>query len=197
MCKPYNGYTNYETWAIALWLDNDQGTQEYMIELTEQANKPYELADMIKDYIEENNPLNDQASMYSDLLQSAIDNCNFDEIADNYWTEYHKDEEEQIMEKDKEVTKVIFRVFTDGYSMDDVIAIFPELPGDMEWWTCLSYAHIGQHGSCDINIIRETYPALPITYAPLLQELESLGYNLKVCKRISWEMTYKMHRGLK
>lgn len=96
MCKEYNGYTNYETWCINLWLDNDQYTQEYMIELTEQANKPYELANMIKDYIEENNPLNDSgASVYSDLLQSAIDNCNFDEIANNYWSEYHTDEDEE------------------------------------------------------------------------------------------------------
>ena len=23
----YNGWTNYETWAVKLWIDNEQGTQ--------------------------------------------------------------------------------------------------------------------------------------------------------------------------
>ena len=93
MCKEYNGYTNYETWCISLWLDNDEGTQDYMIDLTKQARKPYLLADMIKEYVEEYNPLASDASMYSDLLGAAISNCNFDEIANGYWQEWHEDEE--------------------------------------------------------------------------------------------------------
>jgi len=102
MCKEYNGYTNYETWCISLWLDNDEGNQNYMIELTEQANKPYELADMIEDYVEEFNPLASDASMYSDLLSAAISACNFDEIANNYWEEYHPNSEDEEENEDEE-----------------------------------------------------------------------------------------------
>ena len=29
----YNGYTNYETWAVALWMDNDQGSYAHYREL--------------------------------------------------------------------------------------------------------------------------------------------------------------------
>ena len=27
--KRYNGWTNYETWAVNLWIDNDQGSYTY------------------------------------------------------------------------------------------------------------------------------------------------------------------------
>ena len=74
MCKPYNGYTNYETWCIGLWIDNDESTQAYIMELAEQADSVYELEQAIKDYVDENNPLADGASMYTDLLNSAIEN---------------------------------------------------------------------------------------------------------------------------
>ena len=30
--REYNGWTNYETWVVNLWIDNDQGTQEYWLE---------------------------------------------------------------------------------------------------------------------------------------------------------------------
>ena len=39
--QEYNGYTNYETWLCALWLDNDQGQQGMM------SDKASELAEEI------------------------------------------------------------------------------------------------------------------------------------------------------
>lgn len=33
--EKYNGWTNYETWNYALWLDDDQGSQEYWTEQAE------------------------------------------------------------------------------------------------------------------------------------------------------------------
>lgn len=85
-------------------------------------------------------------------------------------------------------TKVIFRKFPDG----DIIAIFPELPGDSSPSTCLSYMHIGQHSAAD--------PRLPIPlaieseYAELMRELVRIGYtDLKVYKRIS-RHAYRIRR---
>ena len=33
----YNGWKNYETWSTALWMDNDQGTQEASREIVAKA----------------------------------------------------------------------------------------------------------------------------------------------------------------
>ena len=77
-------------------------------------------------------------------------------------------------------TKVIFRMFKNPYDKnDDVIALFPELPGDMNpHVTCLSYQHIGQHGAACVNLTGQyTKPAKEDQYKDLLAELVSIGYD--------------------
>jgi hypothetical protein len=86
------------------------------------------------------------------------------------------------MVKDKEKTKVIFRVFEDG----EVIAIFPEELGNFCLWTCESYMHVGQHGACEPEeVINKTRLAKPEEYESLKAELENIGYNLDIKKRYS------------
>ena len=80
-------------------------------------------------------------------------------------------------------TKVIFRKWKNN---GDVIAIFPQLPGNNNWSTCLSYENIGQHGTCgEALIIAHTQPANQSEYKALKNELESIGYNLKIGLRIT------------
>ena len=75
-------------------------------------------------------------------------------------------------------TKVIFRKFRDG----SVIALFPEFK---EKNGVLSYMAIGQHSEADYNVIRATKPAKPIEYSSLLNELQYIGYNVRICKRLT------------
>lgn len=94
--KTYNGWTNYETWNVKLWLDNEQGTYELQKEMVRQSRQTpkvdvwtkeettrFTLADLLKDFVEENNPLANDASMYSDLMSAALSEVNWQEIADS------------------------------------------------------------------------------------------------------------------
>lgn len=86
------------------------------------------------------------------------------------------------MEKDKDITKVVFRWWNVS---KDIIALFPDT---WEYGFCNSYEHVGQHGDADYDgIIKQSRPATPEEYADLKAELESIGYNLKVMqRRCSW-----------
>lgn len=84
--------------------------------------------------------------------------------------------------------KVIFRKWKDAKREGDIIALFPEIPftygGDIT-----SYEHIGQHGGADYNaVLSMTSPASPAEYAHLLEELQSIGYELQVVTRRTSQM---------
>ncbi|MGB4322172.1 MAG: hypothetical protein WBJ23_02400 [Anaerolineaceae bacterium] len=76
----YNGYENYQTWAVALWLDNDESTSELISDIIKRARSDYDAADQLRDLIEEMNPLADQASMFTDILNSALSDVKYIEI---------------------------------------------------------------------------------------------------------------------
>ena len=85
-----NGWKNYCTWVTALWIDNEESTYKYFREIVQEIREEnedkneqrYQLAERIKDYIEDNAP-EIPASVYSDLIGFAISEIDFDEIAEN------------------------------------------------------------------------------------------------------------------
>ena len=90
----YNGWTNYETWAVKLWMDNEQGTQEYWSDrakeilrdprtsdvLTTDQTARYDLADQLKAEHEENAPT--IGGVFADLLSASLSKVNWSEIAE-------------------------------------------------------------------------------------------------------------------
>lgn len=83
MCKEYNGRTNYETWLVKLWLDNNQGDYNYMVEIAKEMETISRLADNIENYLYDYMPKLDN-DVYSDLLNGAIHAVNWYEIAKAY-----------------------------------------------------------------------------------------------------------------
>jgi cytochrome P450 len=97
--QKYQGWANHTTWCINLWLSNEEGSYRYWTERAQAAwddsdedSTPEErsaearqtLADWLKDEIEEANPLAAGGSMWSDLISSAIEDCDWWELA-NAW----------------------------------------------------------------------------------------------------------------
>jgi len=78
--------------------------------------------------------------------------------------------------------RVIFRKWKDT---GDIIAFLPDEPAN--YGHVLSYMHIGQHGEADYNhCLNITIPATPEEYKDLLEELQSIGYDLIVRKRMQY-----------
>ena len=89
--KTYNGWTNYPTWNVNLWLSNDEGTYNYVRESIfgsaydpADCEKPARIdaADTIKTIVRDELAPDLGASFAADLLGYALDQVNWLEIAD-------------------------------------------------------------------------------------------------------------------
>jgi hypothetical protein len=98
--KGYNGYKNYETWCVQLWLSNDQGSDNHWrgeaadcigeardhdtvrrgVWTAQEAAK-FTLADRLKEQLDEAKP-DLGASMWADLLGAALDEVDWHEVAE-------------------------------------------------------------------------------------------------------------------
>jgi hypothetical protein len=85
--KNYNGWTNYETWAVALWIDNDYSNYEHRKELAKTFKDCHQYANALHEWIESQNPLAQDTSMFADLLSAALGEVDWLEIAENFLSE--------------------------------------------------------------------------------------------------------------
>lgn len=103
--KGYNGWSNYETWCVKLWIDNDQGSYEYWREMTQECweNSGHDkdatlrkLFYMLKDEHEENTP--ETVGVYADLLNAALSEVDWHEIAESLFDAEEFEEETEETE---------------------------------------------------------------------------------------------------
>jgi hypothetical protein len=106
MTKTYNGWTNYETWCVNLWLSNEEPSYRYWLEAAEQAAKdapnsdevkqgilrPDEsairtLADQLREEIHSSEKLKD-SDFCTDLLLAALADVDWEEIAQSFLEDF-------------------------------------------------------------------------------------------------------------
>lgn len=101
----YNGWSNYETWSVALVIDNDQRTYSESREIvrdaiqngepseywTEEDRKRFRVADALKDWVERSLEISTEPTeaepmsfLVSQLVSAALSDVNWTEIAENY-----------------------------------------------------------------------------------------------------------------
>ena len=86
------------------------------------------------------------------------------------------------MQPDEHVTPVIFKL---DHGTQSPVAFFPQCPGTRDPFTMGCYAHHGQHSSASIEYVVSCKRATPEQYAPLLAELQRIGYRLKIRQRVT------------
>lgn len=110
----YNGWSNYETWNVALWIDNEPGSHRHARELAQEAwdgaragsvftreeNAAQELAEMLEEWNDGSNPLAGTSSMFADLLSSALSEVDWYEIAENFLDDIDKTEDDDADEEE-------------------------------------------------------------------------------------------------
>lgn len=101
----YNGWSNYETWTVSLWLDNEEPSYRFWRNETarqrraaEECDRTHEgrlagaeaarwsLAEQLKRAITDAAPLR-EPTLYSDLLSAALAEVNWLEIADHWMSD--------------------------------------------------------------------------------------------------------------
>lgn len=108
--QKYNGWTNYETWYTALWLNNDESSQALCNELAGQAygdaeeeapfshaeNATFALAEQIKELFESDEQI-PTSGWVADAVNIYLSEVNWYEIAKHYIDEVEIEQEpEQI-----------------------------------------------------------------------------------------------------
>lgn len=117
--KGYNGWTNYETWCVHLWLSNDEGSYKHWRQearhyrriahsdenvkegrWSAEEQTRYSLGLAIKDYHDFYHPFHgeycpgsSEPSVYSDLLNAALSEVEWSEIAEAFLEELEPENE--------------------------------------------------------------------------------------------------------
>jgi len=81
----YNGWTNYETWVVNLWLTNEPATYDDLTAIAKRNEESYIKADRLQEYVASlNEEILDKAGLATDLLGNALAQVNWREIVENH-----------------------------------------------------------------------------------------------------------------
>lgn len=82
-----NGYANYQTWAVCLWLDNEQDSQREAKRIANKSWSKYDNESALKTWVREDLMPDLGASLASDLLNGALSEVNWSEVQEHFQNE--------------------------------------------------------------------------------------------------------------
>ena len=74
----YQGWANYETWCVHLWLDNDEGLQAHA-KLIVRENEGYAAEEALREYVQQD-LLPSLDGFAGDLMCAALDSVDWQEV---------------------------------------------------------------------------------------------------------------------
>lgn len=80
----YNGWANWETWDLFIWLTNDQATDQAARRIARRWSKPIKAAEALAAWVADSNPLKNENSWYSDVVAMSISRVDFLELAEAF-----------------------------------------------------------------------------------------------------------------
>ena len=91
MSDGYNGYTNYPTWATALWMDNEPASNEFLFELANREPvhdaervELLDKADHLEEYVREMLLDDEPNGLGYDLLHYSVGMIDWREIINTH-----------------------------------------------------------------------------------------------------------------
>jgi hypothetical protein len=99
----YNGWANYETWSVAVIIQNDEELWGYVVGLYNDTSTTYDLAQAIKEWVSEDerfgvSKVTEGSNLASSLTQAAMEEVNWYNIADCFATTLHREEADKRAE---------------------------------------------------------------------------------------------------
>lgn len=86
--RGYNGWTNYETWLLVLWIDNEEGCYNYWREQARELHNLPDLAQILKDEFEEAAEEKfGESGFWLDLVTAALSEVDWREVASHLMDE--------------------------------------------------------------------------------------------------------------
>tara|TARA_R100001086_G_scaffold217162_1_gene133508 strand:- start:6010 stop:6330 length:321 start_codon:yes stop_codon:yes gene_type:complete len=76
----YNGWSNYETWLVNLWLDNEPYTQEEVERIAKMKGELYQKIEAMEELVDSIILPTVGSGLSQDLLTAAVDQIDYREI---------------------------------------------------------------------------------------------------------------------